>query len=270
MASERQLKRIIIVIISLIIIAVIASLFYFVFKSSPTCFDGIKNQGEEDADCGGPCSSCFKPQNILVSQTKILKVRSNNYDIIALIKNPNFSEAFSGFLYEFVLYDASGEKLASKSADSYIFPGEEKYIIERGIFSSKEPSRVELKIADEEWQRIENFTPPQILIRDRNYTVIDNGFVFSELTGVLVNESNFDFDKILIKSILKNKFGDVLAVGLTELRTVKSGESRFFKVDWFDRFEGRVESFEITPETNLFLNENFLKRQGIEGKFRKL
>ena len=26
----------------------------------PTCSDGIKNQGEEDIDCGGPCKPCKK------------------------------------------------------------------------------------------------------------------------------------------------------------------------------------------------------------------
>lgn len=27
-------------------------------EAEPTCTDGIQNQGEEDIDCGGPCSSC--------------------------------------------------------------------------------------------------------------------------------------------------------------------------------------------------------------------
>ncbi|MBT3866168.1 hypothetical protein HOF78_03680 [Candidatus Woesearchaeota archaeon] len=32
--------------------------------SCPTCNDHVMNQGEEDVDCGGPCSvSCFDPQN---------------------------------------------------------------------------------------------------------------------------------------------------------------------------------------------------------------
>ena len=26
----------------------------------PTCSDGIKNQGEQDIDCGGPCQTCQK------------------------------------------------------------------------------------------------------------------------------------------------------------------------------------------------------------------
>ncbi|MEK6904022.1 MAG: hypothetical protein AABW87_00330 [Nanoarchaeota archaeon] len=30
---------------------------------TPTCSDGIQNQGEEDVDCGGPCAVCAKPEN---------------------------------------------------------------------------------------------------------------------------------------------------------------------------------------------------------------
>lgn len=37
---------------------------------TPTCSDGIQNQGEEKIDCGGPCTACEKPQNITENITE--------------------------------------------------------------------------------------------------------------------------------------------------------------------------------------------------------
>src|SRR3989338_4703204 len=36
---------------------------------NPTCSDGIKNQGEKDIDCGGPCNSCKTEVNLCISIT---------------------------------------------------------------------------------------------------------------------------------------------------------------------------------------------------------
>lgn len=34
---------------------------YVYSEPEPTCYDGIRNQGEEKTDCGGPCSPCYVP-----------------------------------------------------------------------------------------------------------------------------------------------------------------------------------------------------------------
>jgi hypothetical protein len=35
------------------------------YSSTPTCFDGIQNQGETGIDCGGPCPACCSPATCL-------------------------------------------------------------------------------------------------------------------------------------------------------------------------------------------------------------
>jgi hypothetical protein len=44
--------------------APITSLAFREKEPEPTCSDGIKNQGEADVDCGGPCSSCAEPEAV--------------------------------------------------------------------------------------------------------------------------------------------------------------------------------------------------------------
>ena len=48
----------------------------------PTCSDGIRNQGEEEADCGGPCRPCAKSSEDVVaclsSKVTALYMRDDN------------------------------------------------------------------------------------------------------------------------------------------------------------------------------------------------
>jgi len=46
------------------------------------------------------------------------------------------------------------------------------------------------------------------------------------------------------------------------MRTLIAGEERYFKVIWFYPFEGDVKNVEAEAETNVFLQETFLKRFG--------
>jgi hypothetical protein len=48
-------KRWIIGLLYLVFFSLVVFFFYSVFKTKETCFDGLKNQNEEDVDCGGVC-----------------------------------------------------------------------------------------------------------------------------------------------------------------------------------------------------------------------
>lgn len=50
---------------------------------TPTCFDGIKNQGEEETDCGGPCQSC--PQERLLGIITVAAITALILIALALI-----------------------------------------------------------------------------------------------------------------------------------------------------------------------------------------
>ena len=61
---KRTVKQIVIIIFFLAIVFVIGFLFYKVFlEHSPTCFDGIQNQGEIGIDCEGPCEKICQSVN---------------------------------------------------------------------------------------------------------------------------------------------------------------------------------------------------------------
>lgn len=47
--------------------------------SNGTCFDGIQNQGEEDIDCGGPCNACITDTTVLAPDFICTGTGGNSY-----------------------------------------------------------------------------------------------------------------------------------------------------------------------------------------------
>ena len=79
------------------------------------------------------------------------------------------------------------------------------------------------------------------------------------------NRSPFDFDSIKIQVILKDAGGKVLALNSTEMKNIKAGEDRDFKVFWPSSFPGTVNSMEVQADVNVFNSDSFLKKFNSNG-----
>lgn len=260
---KRFRKQIIIVIVYLVIFGLIAAGIYFLFLKPqlPSCSDGIQNQGEAGVDCGGPCSACpWQLQNELeVISAKAIKTQENYFDLVAKIKNQNKDAGAKSFSYAFNLYDSGNNLIFSKEGSSYILPQQTKHIIEQKISVSSEIYNIEFKILNVFWQELSGYEEPELLIRNQNFEQSEN---FSRVTATMENRSNYDFDTIDIYAILFDKNSEILAVGKNEVKTVFSKENRYFEIAWFFPINGQVAKADIVAETDVFLDENFMRRYG--------
>ncbi|MFA7209805.1 MAG: hypothetical protein WC120_06060 [Parcubacteria group bacterium] len=264
-----------------IIIAVFAAIFLlFVFlvyhwtRPVETCADGIKNQNETDIDCGGVCpNKCEKiVAESLVSQESgfVESGAVNRYDLYSRVSNPNNVFGSSNFQYEFRLKDAEGNVIATKQGIGYILPGESKYVVENNIETDKVPSGVEFAITGQSWVEFTNyFERPQLKVVNKQYNPISSGVGFSEATGLLKNESPYDFTLITLEIILKDINDKVIALNSTEMRTVKSGENRDFRSLWLNRFPGEVMDVEVQAEVDIFDEESFIKKNFESGSLQQ-
>ena len=227
----------------------------------PSCSDGEQNQGEAGIDCGGPCKLCdWQLQKELeVVFAEALETKDNYVDLVAKIKNPNREFGAKSFLYKFNLYDSSNNLIFSKDGSSYILPQETRYVVEQKLFLAGEVSRTEFKVQSVTWQKLSDYQEPELLIGGQSF---DQQEELSRVIGTLENRSNYDFDRIDIYGVLFDKESKILGVGKTEVRTVLSKESRYFEISWFFPLEGRIERTDVSAETNVFLDENFMKRHG--------
>ncbi len=258
-------KRWIIGLIYLLIFFLTGWSCFYLFRPKETCFDGIKNQNEEGIDCGGVCAkSCKKieAQNLVVETSGVLDASAiGEYDFFGVVSNPNklFGSKYFDYLIKFE--DENGALIGEKKGNSFILPGEKKYIIENNVPLDKSPAKAELIISGSQWVEFQDiYESPNIQIIKKTYDEITSGVGFSEVKGLLENMSPYDFTTIKIDVILKDVSGNVLAVNSTRMNTVMSGENRDFRVFWPARFSGDVRSVEAQFDVNIFDSDAFTKK----------
>lgn len=266
------MKRIIFVIIYLAIFLSVAFAIYSWLKPKPSCTDGMRNQGEEKVDCGGPCSPCKEEiftQDLQVKEKYFVYGGPGIYDVEAKIYNPNNQYGGSEFSYKFILKDAAGQNIAERSGKSFILPAQTKYIIETNLETGGAPQTVEVELGETSWEEFSGYEEPQLNIYYKQYNTVTGQPIFGEATGLLRNESTFDFGTIKVNVVLRDANGLPIALNSTIMNTVNSGEERDFRLIWPTSFPGNVQSIEMEAEANVFDSQNFLKRYLPPGEFQK-
>lgn len=266
--DSRTQKQIIIAVIFFGLLFLIGSGFYFLFRSPASCLDGVRNQNEVGIDCGGACGPCeeadLKPVEIVWKE--LFPARADVYDAAAKIRNPNLRHGTSALSYTFTLFDAAGREVGKKSGKDFILPGQSKYIIEPLIKVAGKPSAAMFAISQAiTWEKLKDFEEIRLPVQKRFYsrTSAQAGEIgFSKAEGTVFNNSGFDFDRVGVNVVLFDTLGRPIAANKTEMRTLTAGEERFFKVIWFNPFEGEVKKVDMEAEVNLFLQETFIKRLG--------
>lgn len=274
--KQRTIKRIKIITVYVLIFLLLGTGLYFMFRTKETCSDGIRNQDEEKIDCGGVCNPCqeeIRAKDLIIN--KVFTINSDNpetVEALASITNPNDNFGASQFDYRFNLVDGNGNPVSSREGRSFILPGETKYLTENDLSVGEGFKSVSLSVSSISWVKSNNlYEKPQIRIVNKRYTETNSGTIFSEAVGVLKNESPFDFNVIGIKVILYDSNDMIVATNATEMRTVKAGESREFKVFWPNKFPGSesVSRMEIQTEINVLDSQAFFERFFEAQKFQQ-
>ena len=262
---ENIKKRVVIILAYLVIFSVVGWGFYAIFGTKATCFDNMKNQNEEDVDCGGVCfKKCGKieAQALVVGEVGVVESSIvGQYDFFGIVSNPNSLYGSASFDYQVKFSDEAGMALGEKSGHSFILPGDRKYIIENNITLPSVPAKIEMTISNSSWIEFnEEYSKPELKIINKTYGPITDGVGFYEAKGLLKNDSPYDFAAIKIGVILKDVTGKVVALNSTEVQTVRSNEVRDFRVFWPGRFAGEVTSPETQIEVNIFDSDSFDKK----------
>jgi len=271
--NKRNIKQIIIALIFFSILFGFGFLIYYTsIKLDPSCKDNIKNQEEEEIDCGGPCLPCelVNVNDIEILSIKVIPARDNFYDLVAEIKNPNQNYGSGNISYKFELYDTQDNLVSEYPGSTYILPNQTKYILKIKAESDRPVKQIKFSFVDVEWEKLENYQPPQLGVQQKEYRLLkDEEPGFTQVRAILINKTNFDFDKIDIDILLFDSSNRLLAVNSNEIRTFLAGEERDFISTWFNQINGQVVSFDIEAETNIFDLDNYLSRTRDIEKFQE-
>ncbi len=271
--DKSQRKRTIIIAIYCGIFMLIFWALYAHFRPAPSCKDGVKNQNEEGVDCGGVCQkSCgIVAQKLIIGKMGVVPSGiAGKYDFYAELTNPNATFGNKNFYYNLDFKDANGGVIASRKGSSYVLPSEHKYVIENNIDASNVPASFDFSLISSDWVEFNDYyEKPDLQIVNKNYDEVSDSVGFSEASGLLKNNSPYDFDLIKVEIILKDSDGNVLALNSTQMSTVASGEQRDFRVSWPNSFPGTVGNMETQVEVNVFNSDTFMKRTYKTEKFQQ-
>jgi len=264
-------KRINIILFYILSIIAFAGVIYFMTKPEMTCTDGIKNQGEEKTDCGGPCNVCKKKLKVQKLQVKSIERADDgkgSEDILIRIYNPN--EEYGAKSFKYKIYDGKVSKDSyNYRGESFILPKESKYIIVNKYIAKSKGEKITVLINDEsiDWRKITKLKDPNLVIYNDKYSMETSGSAYSDLTGLLVNKSTVDYELIKIKGILRNSKEELVSASYQVMNTLPSGDKREFHIIFPIKFSDKVATKEIEVETNIFDSENYLKTSGQQDKW---
>lgn len=228
--QSRFLKQLIYGSLYLAILFGIGYLIYAAaLRPAPSCFDGKQNQGETGIDCGGPCPDCGLQtlEPIRVSPVSIFDI-GDRLSVLFELQNPNVRFGVNEFAYTIEFYGPGNMLISSLTRNSFIYPGEIKYIVEAGL--DIDPGgiiRVEVKLANFSWKSLEEFSSPRTQTRDlkTEFDLEGNRVVIS---GLIVNQNSFPLTRVVVNAIVVNSGGARIGVSKTLVENIAPfGEKPF-------------------------------------------
>ena len=175
------------------------------------------------------------------------------YSVGAKIKNTNTNFGASSFSYTFYLYDQNEVLLTTAVGQSFIWPGESKYIVSGGINLTKAPVKILLQIGEPTWREIKSFSGIDLTLGNITYGKGKAGSgKFYSVDFTASNNTSYDLEKVYVSAIVFGGSDLPIAVNSTILENLKSKERRQFSIPWFSSFSGTPSSVDLNISTNLW------------------
>ncbi len=237
------------------------ALFYYRQGQSSQCYNGVHDTREAGVDCGGVCSSpCVPIKNIRIVWTKAMSAGEGRYNLVAFLENPNSLYGASQFAYQFKAFNGAGKEIAAHNGESFLLPGEEKYLFAIDVKAPEAIHSVSLDIKKAVWQQFSAYQEPTLLVINKKIYPIRIGKFRTAAEGRLLNDSIYNLRTVNIKVILFGKNNELLAVNTTFLGDVKAHEKRDFRVFWDKEISpSLVKNIFIQAEANIFKENSFIK-----------
>lgn len=242
-----------------------------IFIPTPNCLDNIQNQNETGVDCGGVCPTvCVDPvpqevvDRVRVEWVKAVASGVDAYDLAARIRNTNKYWGLKRYKYQFIAKDDSGKDVLSHSGESYLLPDDYDYVIALSVKVDFLPKNIEFKIFNEDWVSVSgsyDVSSVSLPVNGQQFNLKDASGL-SSASGVLINNTAYDFDRIDIKVALFDNDSNLLGVNTSYLGAVLSKEERGLHIVWSEVPASAVYNVDFKATANIFNSSNFMRRYG--------
>jgi len=245
----RTKRKFIYTSIALVPLVVIVGVIYAAtFFPTPTCSDGIKNQGEAGVDCGDICNRiCQAPiPEVDVVWSRSFQVSDNVYNAAAYIENPNVNLIAKDVSYKFSVYDRDNILITERRGSLNILPQPVVTAFVPGVVTQGiEVGRMAFELTSTPYWETPLSKEVRFEIQNRNLDVSEN----PRLSLDIVNENPRPVANIVLAALIFDTSGEAVHVSQTTIDRLDLQGSESIIFTWRQPFPGDSESYqtEIIP-----------------------
>lgn len=249
MSWAARRRFIILLIIGAVAVAFLAVVLIATLYKTPSCSDGVQNQGEAGVDCGGSCAylctAQVEPPVILF--TKALATGTGRTDVVAMVENKNKNAAARNVPYRITLYGVGQVFLQELSGTIDLPPGTSVPLFVPGVASGRqEVTGAFLDIAADAPRWFTLNTDPRIIPTVVS-TTGGGDKTAPRVEAVLANPSATTLSNVRAIVLINNKDKSVIGASETVIPSIFAQSQATAIFTWNNSFVGVPESIEVIP-----------------------
>jgi hypothetical protein len=249
MSWAARRRFIIVCILGGVVLAFVIILLIVTLYKTPSCSDGIQNQGEQGIDCGGPCPYLCTAQEqapVVLFTTPIANGRGGT-DVIASIENKNTTAAAKAVPYTITIYGSDQSLIKQVQGNVDLPPGATVSVFVPNIPTGQQTAATAFLAIDPsspQWYTLA--TDPRILPAVSN-TVLGGITNAPIITATLTNPSPTILTNIVVDVLVHAANGNVIAASQTLLQTIPGQGEATATWTWNSPFSSTAASIEVDP-----------------------
>lgn len=172
----------------------------------------------------------YSPQPLRAEKARILSVAPGVYSVVASVQNPNGDISVHRLSYQFAIRDKSGQIIRRFPDETFLLPGENKFLVLPRLQMPEAPQSAELIIGKIRWTIRLPPAQAHLEVQQKNFGLAPEGNFFVE--GLVKNLQGFAIGQVEVLILVFDRARKVTAVNETLLTQLLPFENRYFRVTW--------------------------------------
>lgn len=231
-----------------LIFAAVTPSVYRALTVSPTCSDGIQNQGETAVDLSGPCHylnpADLRPLSLQWARS--FMVVPGLYSAIAYIENPNVVAGIRRVRYIFRLYDERNILISERLGEAFVPAGRVVPVFEGSLqVGGRVPVRTTFEFVDTPvWERMQDERAAEIVVLDKTFKSVNE---LPRVTATIANRGIYSLDNLVVVTALFDEVGNVIGASRTVVPKLGADTQKEVVFTWPKEFEDFVARVDVIP-----------------------
>jgi Mg-chelatase subunit ChlD len=209
---------------------------YLYLKAPNSCQNKKQDKTELGLNCGGSCSAVcpLETKPLSVVWAKAFLVSNNNYDLAALIDNPNLLFGIPELNYHFDVRNAENKIIYSRDGKTFANPNERFLAFESNIELTEKPYQVFISFPLQISFIRFSSTPPPLAVNKKNEDL--QLTPKPRLSLILTNQEPTALSNLEARVVISNTENNAIAVSSTKVEKIERNDFSPIYFTWQEPF----------------------------------